>query len=164
MFGWWRDYIRPRKRGKTMHDDYVELGEQIAEHHKHKTAKVWKKVEVTEEELNEMWENGELGTDERFVEVVKYVNRNERGVKTQTTTTSTHQTQARNSQVGGGHYTKLKIQPLEYSYQNNLGAAEHTVIKYVTRWRDKGGVEDLRKARHTLDLLIEMVENENGNE
>lgn len=67
---------------------------------------------------------------------------------------------AMSTQVGGNHYTKLKIQPMEYSMANNLGAAEHTVIKYVSRWKDKGGVQDLKKARHTLDLLIEFVERE----
>lgn len=65
---------------------------------------------------------------------------------------------AMTTQVGGDHYTKLKIQPMEYSMANSLGAAEHTVIKYVTRWKDKGGIEDLKKARHTLDLLIEYQE------
>lgn len=66
------------------------------------------------------------------------------------------------TQVGGNHYTKLAIQPMEYSMRNNLGPAEHTVIKYVTRWKDKGGVEDLRKAQHCLSLLIEFVERNNG--
>lgn len=69
-------------------------------------------------------------------------------------------TEARNTQIGGSHYTKLKIQPMEYSMANNLGAAEHTVVKYVTRWKDKGGLQDLMKARHTLDLLIDYVERE----
>lgn len=69
-------------------------------------------------------------------------------------------TKAQSTQIGGSHYTKLKIQPMEYSMQNSLGPAEHTVIKYVTRWKDKGGVEDLKKARHTLDLLIEYTERE----
>ena len=69
-------------------------------------------------------------------------------------------TKAHATQIGGSHYTKLKIQPMEYSMQNSLGPAEHTVIKYVTRWKDKGGVEDLKKARHTLDLLIEYTERE----
>lgn len=68
---------------------------------------------------------------------------------------------AMSQQIGGSHYTKLKIQPMEYSMANSLGAAEHTVIKYVTRWKDKGGIEDLKKARHTLDLLIEYVESQN---
>ncbi|MFZ8880178.1 MAG: DUF3310 domain-containing protein [Paracoccaceae bacterium] len=58
-------------------------------------------------------------------------------------------------QVGGNHYTALKIQPLEYALENNLGVCEHAVIKYVSRWKTKGGVEDLRKARHYIDILIE---------
>lgn len=59
-------------------------------------------------------------------------------------------------QVGGGHYKDMKIQPVEYIHQNGIGFAEGCVIKYVSRWRAKGGVEDLKKARHFLDLLIEM--------
>lgn len=67
------------------------------------------------------------------------------------------------TQVGGSHYTKLGIQPYHYSLANNLGPLEHTVIKYVTRWKDKGGVEDLKKAQHTLAYLISWIEaNENG--
>lgn len=67
------------------------------------------------------------------------------------------------TQIGGNHYSKLAIQPYEYTLANNLGGLEHTVIKYVTRWKDKGGVEDLKKARHTLDFLIEYTENnQNG--
>ena len=58
-------------------------------------------------------------------------------------------------QVGGDHYKQLKIQPLEYALENDLGICEHAVIKYVSRWQDKGGVEDLRKARHYIDLMIE---------
>ena len=58
-------------------------------------------------------------------------------------------------QVGGDHYKLLKIQPLEYALENDLGICEHAVIKYVSRWRDKGGIEDLRKARHYIDLMIE---------
>ena len=60
-----------------------------------------------------------------------------------------------NHQVGGDHYKQLKIQPLEYALENDLGICEHAVIKYVSRWRDKNGIEDLRKARHYIDLLIE---------
>ncbi len=59
------------------------------------------------------------------------------------------------TQVGGDHYTKLPIQPFAFIQANGLGFAEGNVVKYVTRWRDKGGVEDLKKARHYLDLLIE---------
>ena len=65
-------------------------------------------------------------------------------------------THALQNQVGGGHYKDLKIQPVEYIHANKIGYFEGNVIKYVTRWRDKGGVEDLRKARHYIDLLIEL--------
>lgn len=58
-------------------------------------------------------------------------------------------------QVGGGHYKDLAIQPVEYILANKLPFVEGCVVKYVTRWKAKGGVEDLRKARHFLDLLIE---------
>lgn len=58
-------------------------------------------------------------------------------------------------QVGGDHYKKYKIQPMEYSMANGLDACQHTAIKYITRFRDKGGVADLEKAKHCIDLLIE---------
>ena len=59
-------------------------------------------------------------------------------------------------QVAGSHYKDLKIQPVEYIHANGIPFIEGSVIKYVTRWRAKGGVKDLEKARHFLDLLIEM--------
>ena len=59
-------------------------------------------------------------------------------------------------QVGGDHYKNLAIQPVEYIHKNQLPFIEGSVVKYVTRWRAKGGVDDLRKARHFLDLLIQM--------
>lgn len=59
-------------------------------------------------------------------------------------------------QIGGDHYRKLKIQPMEYSMANGLDPCQHTIIKYVTRFRDKGGIADLEKAKHTIDLLIEL--------
>jgi len=58
-------------------------------------------------------------------------------------------------QIGGTHYASLAIQPFDYIAGNGLGYAEGNVVKYVTRWRAKGGVEDLKKARHYLDLLIQ---------
>jgi hypothetical protein len=57
-------------------------------------------------------------------------------------------------QVGGDHYKSMAIQPMEYSMANGLDACQHTIIKYVSRFRAKGGVKDLEKARHTLDMLI----------
>lgn len=58
-------------------------------------------------------------------------------------------------QIGGNHYKNLRIQPMEYSMENNLNACQHTIIKYVTRYKDKGGIQDLEKAKHCIDLLIE---------
>ena len=60
-----------------------------------------------------------------------------------------------NIQVGGNHY-KLVIQPVEYIYKNNLGFLEGNVIKYVTRHKSKNGAEDLKKARHYIDMLLEL--------
>jgi hypothetical protein len=65
-------------------------------------------------------------------------------------------TSALSKQVSGGHYKKLKIQPIEYIHANKVPFAEGNVIKYVTRWRDKGGIADLEKAKHILELLIEL--------
>jgi hypothetical protein len=59
-----------------------------------------------------------------------------------------------NRQEGGSHY-QLPIQPIEYIYKNKLGYMEGNVIKYVTRHADKGGAEDLRKAIHYLEMLLE---------
>ena len=61
-------------------------------------------------------------------------------------------------QIGGRHYKKLTIQPVEYIHANGLGYFEGTVVKYVSRWRDKGGIEDLQKAIHFLELLIDLEE------
>ena len=59
-------------------------------------------------------------------------------------------------QVGGDHYTKLRIQPMTYSMANKLNALQHTALKYITRYPDKGTpLEDLAKARHCIDMMIE---------
>jgi hypothetical protein len=63
---------------------------------------------------------------------------------------------ALNEQHGGDHYRTMAIQPVEYIHRNDIGFIEGNVIKYVSRWRNKGGIDDLRKARHFIDLLIEM--------
>jgi hypothetical protein len=68
------------------------------------------------------------------------------------------------AQVGGDHYKDLAIQPIEYILANNIPFTEGNVIKYVTRWRSKNGITDLKKARHMLDLLIEHEEKNNGAE
>lgn len=58
-------------------------------------------------------------------------------------------------QVGGDHYKTMPIQPVEFCMMNDLDACQSAVIKYVTRFRSKNGVQDLQKAKHYLDLLIE---------
>lgn len=63
---------------------------------------------------------------------------------------------AKDSQVGGDHYKKLKIQPIEYIHANQLPYCEANVVKYISRWRDKGGIKDLEKVKHYVDLLIEL--------
>ena len=62
---------------------------------------------------------------------------------------------AKDMQVGGNHYKGFKIQPIEYIQANDLSYCEANVVKYVPRWRGKNGIEDLRKAKHYIDLLIE---------
>lgn len=58
------------------------------------------------------------------------------------------------TQVGGDHYKKLAIQPVEYIHANGLPFIEGCIIKYATRWRDKGGISDLEKIVHFAQLLI----------
>ena len=62
------------------------------------------------------------------------------------------------TQVGGSHYKSLKIQPVEAWLANDLGPVEASCLKYLTRWREKGGVEDLRKVQHFIEILLEHVE------
>jgi hypothetical protein len=65
---------------------------------------------------------------------------------------------ALNTQVGGDHYRHLKMQPVEYIHANGLNFFEGCIVKYITRWRGKGGIEDLKKLIHYAQLLIELEE------
>ena len=65
-------------------------------------------------------------------------------------------TSALDVQVSGNHYKDLPIQPVEYIHANNIGYMEGNVIKYVSRWRKKNGIADLEKAKHYIELLIEL--------
>ncbi len=58
-------------------------------------------------------------------------------------------------QVGGSHYKKYKIQPVEFIIKNNIGFVEGNIIKYILRFKEKGGVQDLEKAKHYIELLID---------
>lgn len=60
-------------------------------------------------------------------------------------------------QVGGDHYKKYVIQPTEYIMKNNLSWPEGNIVKLVTRHKDKGGIQDLRKAHHYLQIIAEKI-------
>ena len=68
-------------------------------------------------------------------------------------------TDANQTQVAGTHYKDKAIQPWDYIIANDLGYLEGNIVKYVSRWKDKGGVDDLKKAQHYLAKLIETQEN-----
>lgn len=61
-----------------------------------------------------------------------------------------------NIQVGGSHYKKYIIQPVEYAMANQLNYCQANAVKYVTRYRDKGGAEDLCKAIHNLKIILQL--------
>ena len=66
------------------------------------------------------------------------------------------ETPALAAQVAGNHYKNLPIQPVEFCQKNKLTYCESAVIKYVTRHRENGKSEDIRKAIHFLELLLEL--------
>ena len=68
------------------------------------------------------------------------------------------------TQVGGSHYKSYPIQPVEYAMANQLNYCQANAIKYVTRYRDKGGKEDLLKAIHNIELLLELEYGDNADE
>jgi hypothetical protein len=59
-------------------------------------------------------------------------------------------------QIQGSHYKHWHIQPVEFIHANGIPFIEGNFIKYLVRWREKGGVKDLEKAKHYIDLLIEL--------
>ena len=66
---------------------------------------------------------------------------------------------AKDRQEGGSHY-QMPIQPIDFIEKNGIGFSEGNIIKYVVRYKQKGGIKDLRKAQHYLDMLIERMEGE----
>ena len=56
------------------------------------------------------------------------------------------------------HYNQLAIQPRDYITKNNLGYNEGNIVKYISRWRLKGGLNDLKKAQNYINYLIKLVE------
>jgi hypothetical protein len=59
-------------------------------------------------------------------------------------------------QVGGDHYKKFPIQPVEFIHANGIPFIEGNIIKYIVRWREKNGIKDLEKVKHYVDLLIDL--------
>lgn len=70
--------------------------------------------------------------------------------------------QALSTQIGGDHYKKHRIQPVEFIHTNGIPFIEANCIKYLVRWREKGGVKDLEKVKHYVDLLIELEHRANA--
>jgi len=62
-------------------------------------------------------------------------------------------------QVGGNHYKKMKIQIVEFCHANSLDFFQGCIIKYVCRDKGENRIQDLEKARHFLDMLIEFEKN-----
>lgn len=64
---------------------------------------------------------------------------------------------ANDKQVGGDHYKGKKVQHWDFVYMHNLDYFQGQITKYVVRWRDKGGLEDLHKAQHYLEKYLELL-------
>ena len=58
-------------------------------------------------------------------------------------------------QIGGDHYKGMSIQPIQYIQANKLSYIEGNIVKYISRWREKNGIEDLLKIKHYVEFLIE---------
>lgn len=71
---------------------------------------------------------------------------------------------ANEEQVGGRHYITKPIQPWDYIIANGMGYLEGNIIKYISRYKEKDGLDDLIKASHYLEKLIEVTLNERVSE
>ena len=67
---------------------------------------------------------------------------------------------ANDTQVAGNHYKGKAIQPWDYIVSNKLGYLEGNIIKYISRYSEKGGLADVYKAKHYIEKLIEVLEYE----
>ena len=66
---------------------------------------------------------------------------------------------ATDKQIGGNHYTGFKIQPIEFIVKNKLSFIQGCIIKYICRFENKNGIEDLEKIKHYCDLQIQLLKN-----
>jgi hypothetical protein len=70
-----------------------------------------------------------------------------------------HGPTALDKQVGGSHYKGLAIQPAEYMHKNDIGYLPGNVIKYISRYKQKNGIEDLKKAYHYIEIIAKLEYN-----
>ena len=69
------------------------------------------------------------------------------------------------SQVGGTHYQNYKVQPIIWALDNHINAAEFSILRYLLRYKHKNGLEDLNKALHYTQILMQqtfVARNENA--
>ena len=67
---------------------------------------------------------------------------------------------ANDHQVAGNHYKGKALQPWDYIVSNKLGYLEGNIVKYISRYAEKGGLADVYKAKHYIEKLIEVLEHE----
>ncbi len=68
---------------------------------------------------------------------------------------------ANEKQIGGSHYKEYDgVQHWDYAYNRGFDCFQYIITKWVERWRDKGGIEDLYKAGHAINKYIELAERE----
>ena len=98
--------------------------------------------------------DGESDEDYRY-QLEHYISRKEPSLNDQYAEIEKVRQSAWQKQEGGSHYKNLKIQPMQYALENKLDYAQANVVKYVTRHKEKNGKEDLLKAIHNIELMIE---------
>lgn len=108
--------------------------------------------------MEEKYMNGSTNDDEVLKKVYARQKAVEEGKARLAELESLEKLIALETQVGGNHYSSMKIQPIEYTMKNEMNPLQHTVIKYVSRYQAKNGIEDLKKAIHSLELLIQFEE------
>ena len=67
---------------------------------------------------------------------------------------------ALDKQIGGNHYRGFKIQPIEFITKNKLSFIQGCIIKYICRFENKNGIQDLEKIKHYCDLQIQLLKND----
>ena len=93
-------------------------------------------VMITDDEVVETYMNNEISSEEAVKEFLEL----------------------KNKQVGGSHYSEMTIEPIVYITKNNIPYREGNVIKYISRYKNKNGLEDLKKAQHYVQMLIDDYE------